>query len=423
MLNNRPHNRKTVASTLMPATTPSEPSTPSDRGPRRPPAKRIITAITAITAAAIIGAAATIAWGPAPTPANAPLIPAHPAHSDTLTLPPHARNLELKILVLSLINQARAANALAPLSMGANDAAQRHADRSLQTCTGSHWSADGLKPYTRYSLAGGYQRNAENWSNIGHCGSATPLKTPVETLLTDSVAGLLRSPPHRANLLDPEFTRVNIGIAWDPSALNVAQHFETTTAHMPHPPAIGPKGLLNLGGTTVNLPALSPETAIAVTVNYDPPPNSLTRRQTAATNCYQLGPVVTRLRPPPKPGYEYQETHWNYSTNRPLCPDPHHQPSGPAGRILPEDEAQLFQQAKAASLVRAPEDHHVPFINAQKWKARQNSFHVSADISQILKDHGPGIYTVTVTLNQHPAKTRTIAQYSIFHGIHPPKGN
>ena len=240
--------------------------------------------------------------------------------------------------------------------------------------------------------------------------------------MTDSVAGLLGSPPHRANLLDPDFTRVNIGIAWDPSALNVVQHFESTTTHMPQPPAIGPRGLLTLAGTTVNLPALSRDTSIAVTVNHDPPPRRLTRRQTAATYCYQLGPVVTRLRPPPKPGYEYQENHWNYSTNRPLCPDPQDQPSGPPRHIPPEEEAKLFEQARAASLVNVPEDRRVPFTNAQKWRTRQNSFHVAADMSRILRDHGPGIYTVTVTLHQSTAKTRTIAQYSIFHELPPPNG-
>ena len=300
---------------------------------------------------------------------------------------------------------------------------QMHADHSLQTCTGSHWSADGLKPYIRYALAGGYQRNAENWSNIGQCGSTTPLQTPIDTLLTESCAGFLRSPPHRANLLDPHFTRVNIGLAWDPVALNVAHHFETFTTHMPRPPALGPNGVLTILGTTIDLPALSSRNQIAVTVSYDPPPRTLTRRQTAATYCYQLGPLVTRLRPPPKPGYEYQRTNWNYSTNAPACPDPYHEPAGPPGRILPTEETSLFQQAKAASLARVPNHRSVPLTNARKWRVRHNSFHITADMARILRDHGPGIYTVTLSLDQPPAGSRTIAQYSIFHRIHPPKGH
>ena len=420
MVARRAHNPKDVGSNPIPATIPSRPGNSPDPG--RPPARRILAALAAITAAAVIGTIATLAWGPTQTPDDQPPVRAHPLRSDTLTLPPQARNPDLKILILSLMNDARAANGVPPLSMGTNDAAQIHADRSLQTCTGSHWSADGLKPYTRYALSGGYQKNAENWSNIGQCGGTTELATPIGTLVTQSVAGFLRSPPHRANLLDPDFTRVNIGIAWDPAALNVAHHFETLTTHMTSPPAIGPNGVLTIQGTTVNLPALSSRNRIAVTVNYDPPPRTLTRRQTAATYCYQLGPVVTRVRPPPKPGYEYRKTHWNYSTNGPVCQDPYRQPTGSPDNILPREETSLFQQAKVASTTTVPKNRSVPFTNARKWKARHNSFHITADIARILTDHGPGIYTVTVGLDQDSGHTRTIAQYSIFHLIHPPTG-
>ena len=43
------------------------------------------------------------------------------------------------------------------MERGSNNAAQLHAESSLQNCISSHWGLDGLKPYMRYSLAGGYR--------------------------------------------------------------------------------------------------------------------------------------------------------------------------------------------------------------------------------------------------------------------------
>ena len=53
--------------------------------------------------------------------------------------------------------------------LGANNAAQLHAEASLQGCYSSHWGSNGLKPYMQYSLAGGYQSNGENGSGSDYC--------------------------------------------------------------------------------------------------------------------------------------------------------------------------------------------------------------------------------------------------------------
>ena len=45
-------------------------------------------------------------------------------------------------------------------------AAQLHAESLPESCFSSHWGIDGLKPYMRYSLAGGYQRNGENGNGV-----------------------------------------------------------------------------------------------------------------------------------------------------------------------------------------------------------------------------------------------------------------
>ena len=71
--------------------------------------------------------------------------------------------------MLELINAERTQAGLGRVTLGSNSAAQLHADAALQTCFASHWGLDGLKPYMRYSLAGGYQSNGENGSGSDYC--------------------------------------------------------------------------------------------------------------------------------------------------------------------------------------------------------------------------------------------------------------
>ena len=72
--------------------------------------------------------------------------------------------------MLELINDERVSAGLNPVVLGDNAAAQLHAEASLENCFSSHWGIDGLKPYMRYSLAGGYQSNARErkWPRLLH---------------------------------------------------------------------------------------------------------------------------------------------------------------------------------------------------------------------------------------------------------------
>ena len=149
--------------------------------------------------------------------------------SDTTTEPPKLRNMVEKRHMLDLINEARGRVGAPPVAMGTNNVAQIQADQLLEDCVSSHWGTDGLKPYQRYSLAGGYQVNGENFSGHGECGLADTLLNwnddPME-MVADSVAGLLDSPGHRETMLSPEYRKVNIGLAWDRNVFKVIQHFE-----------------------------------------------------------------------------------------------------------------------------------------------------------------------------------------------------
>ncbi len=94
---------------------------------------------------------------------------------DTATEPPRLRNLAEKRHMLDLINEARRLAGVPPVAMGTNNVAQVQADQLLEDCVSSHWGTDGLKPYMRYSLVGGYQVNGENFSGHGECGLADTL--------------------------------------------------------------------------------------------------------------------------------------------------------------------------------------------------------------------------------------------------------
>ena len=71
------------------------------------------------------------------------------------------------------------------MELGQNRAAQIHADNSLDSCIASHWGTDGLKPYMRYSLAGGYQSNTENWYGSDYCITASDGYRPIASVTTE----------------------------------------------------------------------------------------------------------------------------------------------------------------------------------------------------------------------------------------------
>ena len=168
--------------------------------------------------------------------------------------PPNQCHLPEKELMLQLINQERMSAGLEPVELGANVAAQLHAESSLANCTSSHWGPDGLKPYMRYSLAGGYQSNGENGHGSDYC--ITPRDNyralgPIEREIKEAVDGWMRSPGHRDNLLDGWHRKVNIGLAWDRYNFVAYQHFEGDFVEYETLPSME-NGVLSVRGRTKN---------------------------------------------------------------------------------------------------------------------------------------------------------------------------
>ena len=197
------------------------------------------------------------------------------------------RNLEEKRFMLELINKERRKAGVPEVTLGDNRAAQLHAEASLAGCFSSHWGMDGLKPYMRYTLAGGQQSNGENGRGLDYCiresdgyrQNSTPKRE-----IRKAMTGLMDSAGHRRNILRPSHRRVNMGLAWDRYNFNVVQHFEGGHVAYSQAPAIR-NGILSMSGRTRNGAEARDGEDISVQVSYDPPPHPLTRGQVSRTYC------------------------------------------------------------------------------------------------------------------------------------------
>ncbi len=147
----------------------------------------------------------------------------------------------LELAMLDLINAERAAAGLEDLRLITllNSAAEDHSRWMLETNTFSHDGVDGSSPSDRMEAAGyEFLGNSLSLENIGWQSARG------EEGFADDVAqvhaGLMASPGHRANILNPDAEDIGIGIeigtfsgnGGDFEAVMVTQVFGTTAADM-----------------------------------------------------------------------------------------------------------------------------------------------------------------------------------------------
>jgi hypothetical protein len=226
----------------------------------------------------------------------------------------------------------------------------------------SHWDTKGLKPYMRYTLAGGYGGESENCAYFGwYDSSANPSRYArldlQETLRQLQHAMMYDDAEsdwgHRDTILDRWSNKVNIGIAYDEHRMALVQQFEWDYIRFREPPAIvGPMfsmfGRSTMGGLE------------AVAVYYEPLPRPLTQQDLLqGPHSYSLGNDVTYILPP---SY-YTET--------------------------------------------------APYIQASTWDTDPNgSFAIEADIGPLVA-RGSGVYTV-VAMARAQGELVRLTTYSIF---------
>ena len=330
--------------------------------------------------------------------------------------------MDEKLYMLELINAERVKAGVPPVVLGDNIAAQLHAQAALAVCSGGHWGSDGLKPYMRYSLAGGYQSNAENGAGGNFC-ITSETRSPsgfhyahLGPILTElEIDGWMDSEPHRDNLLNKHHKKVNIGIAWDRYNLMVYQHFEGDYIEYDQLPSLN-GGELHLSGRVEEEVDLSEE-SFSVQILYDEPPHPLTRGQLSRTYCYGYGQPVAALRPPLTGGWFY-DSH-QYTTTYSQCPNPYDVPAdAPAPQSL-QEATQFFQDTYNRSQNPVGKSVTVLWITAKEWRIGSESFTVRANVEGVLSQFGKGVYSIMVW-STIDGEDVVISEYSIFHGIAPP---
>ena len=321
--------------------------------------------------------------------------------------------------MLELINAERVKAGVGPVVLGNNIAAQLHAEDALENCYFSHWGLNGLKPYMRYSLAGGYQANAENVSGINYCYGASDNVRGIGLIraeIRSAMSGLMESQGHRDNILDPGHRKVNIGLAWDLRNVRVVQHFEGDHVQYDVAPVIE-DGVLTLSGTVKNGVLLPTLGDLSVQVYHDPPPHQLTSGQVARTYCYDSGRPVASLRLPVIGNSYYPDDEFTSSVSP--CPDPYAVPADAVPPQSPGEAHGLWQQSYDASQDRPESTITVRWVTASEWRVKGTSFSVKADLSDVLAVHGPGVYTIFVW-GIIGGESAVLSEYSIFHGVTPP---
>ena len=322
--------------------------------------------------------------------------------------------------MLELINDERVRAGLNPVVLGDNAAAQLHAEASLENCFSSHWGVDGLKPYMRYSLAGGYQSNGENISGLDYCIKASGgyrANDSAKQEIDQALEGLIDSPDHRDNILRPWHKKINIGLAWDRYNFRVVQHFEGDYVEYDQLPVIN-EGILQIAGTVKNGAQFEDDRDLGVLINYDPPPHELTPGQIARAYGYAYGATVAGLRPPLDGGWSYPEHEFTRTYRSYL--DPYDVPVDVApprsyeeAKLISQSVRQLAASQQTVATVTGL------WITAQKWTVQGKNFSIAADVSDVLTKHGDGVYSLDIWASIGDERV-IVSQYSIFHGVTPP---
>lgn len=335
--------------------------------------------------------------------------------TSTLFWPSSAEAVTLQDYMLHLINAARFEAGVPPVTLGTNRAAQVHADNMVRFCFTSHWGVDGTKPYMRYSLAGGYQRNAENVAGRDTCvmqsiGEHLPwIGSPV-IVLHSLMNGLMGSPGHKKNILDKWHKKVNIGIAWDRYNFKICQLFEGDYVTFSNEISAY-RDTLSMRGYVDGDSGISIRRGFLIEIDYDFPPRMMTIGKLEKTIPYGGGvPVAVVI---PSRTDTSDETLLLPYRN---CGSPY-EISGSKSPSQTIADRNLLNDNKHSGCNTS--EVKVDVIKAEKWDMLGNSFSIHANISEVLSKNSFGVYTVKLI---HLDTETVFAESCVFHGREPPEG-
>ena len=344
-----------------------------------------------------------------------------------------AENWELKDLLLELVNQHRERAGVPPVELGHNPAAQIHADHAAAGCHSSHWDEWGLKPQHRYALTGGDQMVSENTFAYGRCPElwdyeAAPALDPEEAV-RNAVRQLANSTPHLRNMTGRWHTTMHAGVRVLEKRAVVVQLFGSNRVSWIRPPTIE-DGILQLGGIIKNAQYRRNDHPL-IALEYHPAPGNLSKGQLARTGCVTADQLAAVILPPPPPGTAY----WNPESGQPFrdttkyhtrsanCRNPYTIPRDVAPPASWRQAKQLHDETNIQHPPNRSRHHAATAITARNlttgWRGRY--FMATADLRQLIKETGPGIYTVVIFARPKDEDAATpVARYPLFVDAAPP---
>ena len=312
---------------------------------------------------------------------------------------------ELRRFALSKINQIRRDAGLGEVTLVHLHSTQKHAEDMKENCFTSPWGSDGMKPYMRYSLAGGYQHTTE--INYGHnyCPKFGFLyeHESIEDQIDDAITTALELntlDSFDTNLLDPNVRKLAIGLAYREPALWTVMTFIADYIEYDIPPFIHNQTLQFTATAKHGVGFTNDDTIVAIF--YDEPNHSLRRGQLHQTSCYWYGDFVAFIRQPLEPGWEYQDESIAFPSER--CVDPYEIPFD----TPPIDSPHFLPTPTVVDVI---EDGVL--LIAETWQTTTDQLQFKADLSILLSLLGDGIYTMVIYTDIE-GETISISEHSIF---------
>lgn len=215
---------------------------------------------------------------------------------------------QLRMNLLQLVNEERDVEKVPLLAMDelAGEVANKHAKEMAKHGYASHWNREGLKPYHRYSLAGGFHATQENVSAADNTWSAQPT-----SLIQDTSYLHLRlyneKPPndgHRQAILSPYQTHVGFGFAVEELRLRVVELFVAKYVQLDVPPKkVKPGDTFTLKGSFLNPNHI----LMFIEVFYEPLPKELELSWLRIGRSYSLPDESAELLPKLLPPFSYAD--------------------------------------------------------------------------------------------------------------------
>jgi uncharacterized protein YkwD len=272
---------------------------------------------------------------------------------------------------LFLINKDRSSYGLPNVTLSSTTSGEQHAGSMLINNYFSHWDIYGMKPYMRYARVGGRGAVQENiaytksgvqacigtiCTNYGNLNVTTALAHMEYNMIYND--SLCCNNGHRDNILDPNHNQVSIGIAYNSTTVYFVEDFiNNYITWFNNTPSVNTANKVMLEGGIANNYKLS-----SVEVSYDLPVLNMSRDQLSHTGEYGYGTPV-------------------------------------------------------AGIVGNPLDYY-PSLNtivADSYYTQGNDFLVNFNMGKLIKDNGPGEYTVAIWLNGTTTNSSFVgATYTVF---------